>query len=480
VTLIGNLFGQLFGDSASEFEARGDQFAGVNNWRRALEEYQRALQKTSRNSNSFRRISAKLEEARVQTFDALIEDIHSRIDVREFTYAADQVELARQLTETAEQQERVRECEARMNGMRRHDPRPANAAKLEEPGPGWSAAPSQEREAAPGGAMLRAASGAAQAGASATGHSPVAEPAARIASPSSGQRPLEVGQSLQQRFHRLVEGLPAESLSARVALGPRYQEAALALASGDADAAVEILQELLGKHPDSMILLCDLGAALQEAGRGREALQLYAGRIDAVPVDWRAWYEMALALWKQGNRNDAVEVVQEGLAYNPRSGHLMAQWGVFLFKLGDAGRALEKFYLALQLDAFDDAGLYHTIASLHRELGEADKARRGYLKALELDPRGVGTQLEYAEFLLDKKQDARAALAILETAFRALRTPGQRRVYLSYASYLSSRAHLMLGEREMALLAVTRALEDNDLEWLAPTLETQRQAVLSV
>jgi tetratricopeptide (TPR) repeat protein len=148
-------------------------------------------------------------------------------------------------------------------------------------------------------------------------------------------------------------------------------------------------------------------------------------------------------------------------------------------KSGKKREALDKLYMALQLDSFDDAGLYHGIANLHHELGEAEKARRAYLKALEIQPSSIGTQLDYAEVLVEG-QEGRAALAILETAFRSIRSSGAKRVYRAYASYLSSKAHLMLGEREMALLAVSRALEDNDQEWLVPTLQAQRQAVLSV
>jgi tetratricopeptide (TPR) repeat protein len=113
-------------------------------------------------------------------------------------------------------------------------------------------------------------------------------------------------------------------------------------------------------------------------------------------------------------------------------------------------------------------------------MGDYDKARRGYLKALELHPQSIGTMLDYAEFLIEHKQDAPAAQAILETAFRALRALPGAKLHHAYRSYLSSRAHMLLGEREMALLAVTRALEENDQAWLEDTLESQRQQVLAV
>ena len=39
---------------------------------------------------------------------------------------------------------------------------------------------------------------------------------------------------------------------------------------------------------------------------------------------------------------------------------------------------------------------------------------------------------------------------------------------------------MLIGAREMALLDVTRALEENDQAWLEDTLEMQRQTVLAV
>jgi len=88
--------------------------------------------------------------------------------------------------------------------------------------------------------------------------------------------------------------------------------------------------------------------------------------------------------------------------------------------------------------------------------------------------------LDYAEYLVEVKQDPQAALAVLETAFRTLRQHPAPRIQHAYRSYLSSRAHMMLDQREMALLSATRALEENDQAWLEDTLEAQRQAVLAV
>ncbi|MFQ5601328.1 MAG: tetratricopeptide repeat protein [Candidatus Krumholzibacteriia bacterium] len=464
--LFGNLFGQLFGDSASEFEARGDQFAGVNNWRRAYEEYQRAVQKTARSSPGYRRLAAKLDEARSQSFDTLLEDIHSRIDVREFTYAAEQIELARRMVETSQQLARVEECESRLHGAGRYEPRATAAGQTTS---------STGDEQTPGAAAARFDRGAGESA------WPGPAPAGRrsAAGPGSELADLEASNP-DQDFRRLLDGMSARAVEDRVKLGPRYRDAALALASGRPERAVGLLEDLQHDNPASPVLLYDLAAALQAAGRKREAQVLYARRMQEAPEDWQAWYELAQALWRDGSGDRALQTIRSGLERHPRSGHLMAQWGVFLHKLGDPRQALEKFYLALQLDAFDDTGLYHTIANLHLELGEEEKARRGYLKALELDRQSVGTMLDYAEFLIEKKQDARAALAILDTAYRAIRTGAGQPLHQVYASYLSSRAHMMLGEREMALLAVTRALEDNGEAWLAETLESQRQAVLSV
>lgn len=454
LSLLGNLFGNLFGESASEFEARGDELAGVSNWRRATTEYAQALEKTSRDTPAHPRLAAKLDQARIRSFDALMESIHSYIDVREFTYARDQLEVARRLAETSSQLQEVDECESRLKGAGRHVPRSAPAARV---------APASTQQTTP----------ATQPAVPQRGTAPAA---ARLAAPIT----LNEKTNTDQTFRKLLQHLPATEVNARMALGPEYRQAALYIAAGQPEKAVDTLEKLYLQHRDCAFLMYDLAEVLCDVGRTHDAKELYAFRMEEAPGDWQAAYGMAKILWSEGAGHQALQIIEVAVQRYPRSGHLMAQWGIFLQKLGSRELALEKFYLALQLDAFDDPGLYHTIANLHLELGDKEKAARGYLKSLELDPERVGTMLDYAEFLLERQRDARACLAMLDTAFRGIRKAGGGPLYHVYASYLSSRAHMLLGEREMALLSITRSLEDNQQPWLTEKLESQRQAVLAV
>jgi tetratricopeptide (TPR) repeat protein len=309
---------------------------------------------------------------------------------------------------------------------------------------------------------------------------PRSEPPPRAAATMSSEVRSSTPPNTDQTFQKLLSRLPKGDATHRLRLGMHYRDAVLAHARGEAGRAVELFKKAAQEHPDETVIAYDLAAGLAAAGRTREALSLYLRLAERDPRDWQPWYEIAQLQWSDGLRERAIATLEEGLRRHPQSGTLMAQWGVLLYKLGDKRGALEKFYEALQLDSFDDAGLYHVIASLHLELGDADKARRGYLKALELNPQSVGTMLDYAEFLVDRKQDGPAALAILETAFRSLRAGSGSKLHHAYRSYLSSKAHMLVGEREMALLAVTRALEENDQAWLDDTLESQRQTVLTV
>ena len=457
MSLLGNLFGNLFGDSASEFEARGDEYAGVSNWRRACDEYEQALEKSSRESPSHRRLGAKLDQARSRSFTSMMEEIHSSIDVREFTYAREQLGMARRFAETSSQVKQVEECEERLNGAGRHISRQPAAARVVQ----------QQDLPSP----TEAADTTSQENPNRS-----VPAAARLAAPIT----LDAETNRDQMFHKLLQHLPAQDIKARMALGERYREAALHIAAGQSEKAVEPLQDLFMEHRDNAFLLYDFVEVLCDVGRLHDAKELLAFRMEQAPDDWQAPYAMARILWSEGAGHQALQIVEAAVLRYPRSGHLMAQWGVFLQKLGSRDMALEKYYLALQLDAFDDPGIYHTIANLHLELGEKDKAAHGYRKALELDAERVGTMLDYAEFLLERERDARACLAVLDTAFRAMRKGGGNRLYHVYASYLSSRAHMLLGEREMALLSITRSMEDNVQPWLIEKLEHQRQAVLAV
>jgi tetratricopeptide (TPR) repeat protein len=489
VAIFGNLFGQIFGDSAAELEAQGDYYAGVSNWRRAAEEYRRALQRTNKTSIGYRRLAAKFDEARINSFDALVEEIHSHIDVREFTYASEQLAVARGHAETEAQREKLAECERRLRGFGR--------APLEAPPPAAAAESGRGSDAA--GRFPEAPARAAGGTGSRQVESPPAarvEPAGPRTEPPGprGVPPIRPSArfdpepraaqhrdpSPEQAFQKALARMAPEQVALRQKLGPEYRDAVLAMVHGETARAVELFRQSLETHPDEPIVLRDLAAALAAAGRAREAQSVHLRLAERDPADWQPYYEIALLQWNDGLRERATATIAEGLELHPRSGYLMAQWGVFLYKLGDKRGALDRFYQALQLDSFDDAGLYHAIANLHLELGDGEKARRGYLKALELNPQSIGTMLDYAEFLIEQKNDARAALAILETTFRTLRSLSGQKLHHAYRSYLSSKAHLLLGEREMALLAVTRALEENDQAWLEDTLESQRQAVLAV
>jgi predicted Zn-dependent protease len=459
MSLLGNLFGNLFGDSASEFEARGDEYAGVSNWRRACDEYEQALDKSSRDSPSHRRLGAKLDQARSRSFETAMEEIHSSIDMREFTYAKEQLNMARRLAETSTQAKQIEECEARLHGAGRHVARQPAAARV-----------------LPAGEVARPTIAASNAPVAHDRPNRSVPAAAHLTAPIT----LDKSTNRDQMFQRLMQHLPAADIKARMALGEPYREAALFIAAGQAEKAVEPLQQLFLDNRTTAFLLYDLAEVLCDVGRLHDAKELLAYRMEQSPEDWQAAYAMARILWSEGAGHQAIQIVEAAVHRYPRSGHLMAQWGVFLQKLGSRDLALEKYYLALQMDAFDDPGIYHTIANLHLEMGQKEKAAHGYRKALELDAERVGTMLDYAEFLLERERDARASLAVLDTAFRAMRTGSGNRLYHVYASYLSSRAHMLLGEREMALLSITRSLEDNVQPWLTERLETQRQAVLAV
>jgi tetratricopeptide (TPR) repeat protein len=468
VARLGTLFGHLFGDSASEYESRGDQFASVNNWRRAHEEYERASHKTPRGSTAYRRVAAKLDDARTQSFEALIEDIHSRLDVREFTYATDQIEAARRLAHTSAQLARVEECEQRLRGANRYEKRDAASQ------PGVSA-PGRERTPAPAARLDPAAVG--------LGNGALAGAARLQPAPAPAPQPTPAAAAVVQTekaFRDLVAHLPAHEVERRVALGPSYWDAMLALSHGVNDGALQQLVRLHVENPGLGFLVYDLGAALVAIDRLRDAEELYAARMHADPDDWQAPYELAKLFWQRGAGDLALRTLEEASEQHPHSGHIEAQWGIFLHRIGARHEALQHLYRALELNEFDDAGLYHTIANLHRELGQHAEARDAYVKSLQLNAHAVGTKLDFAEFLIEDSNDGRAALDVLETIFRSLRSAKSAPLYPVYAAYLSSRAHLLLGEREMALLSVSRALQDNDQDWLIPKLEAQRQAVLAV
>jgi tetratricopeptide (TPR) repeat protein len=112
---------------------------------------------------------------------------------------------------------------------------------------------------------------------------------------------------------------------------------------------------------------------------------------------------------------------------------------------GDYTAALKLAEETLELDA-DSADAHNLVGYIHASGGNAEKALEHYYRAIELDEFFVEAMLNAADLLIHPVADATAALRLLEDALSLSETEDEK----TEALVLKSECLLQLGEREAA------------------------------
>jgi Flp pilus assembly protein TadD len=195
----------------------------------------------------------------------------------------------------------------------------------------------------------------------------------------------------------------------------RYELAELYVAKGASEAAIPLLQRILGEHPDDPrarvlygTVLRDQGLLPQAEGQLREALKISADRADAhaalaILLDLTDRHGEALrhhkraaklepgnasyrnnlgfSLLSAGKAEDAIGPLEAALELDPGLPQAYANLG---FAYGRAGR-LDDAERTLRSGLGEAAALYD-LALIRDERGEADEADALRLRAYAIDP----------------------------------------------------------------------------------------------
>lgn len=107
----------------------------------------------------------------------------------------------------------------------------------------------------------------------------------------------------------------------------------------------------------------------------------------------------AQAQWAQGQREQALQTVQRGLAATPNDARLRFAQSVMQMELGQTAAA-EAGLRALTQDYPDLADPYNNLAVLHAARGELDLARQALEQAVRLQPEHAQAQENLGDVLL--------------------------------------------------------------------------------
>ena len=234
--------------------------------------------------------------------------------------------------------------------------------------------------------------------------------------------------------------------------------------SGQLSEAEQTCRELLQSHPQSSMVLCVLGAVLQDLGRLEQAVQSYDKALQIKPDNAGAYYDRGIALQKLGQSEAALKSYDTVIRLKPDFADAYYNRGIANQDLGQLVQAVESFDTAIQIKP-DHANAFYNRGMALQKLGQLEAARKSYDEAIRLKPdfadacynRGTALQdlgqLEQAEKSFEKAiqikpeyakahyslsmlkeyqpQDARTEL--MESLFTGLEPGESDRLFLCFA-----------------------------------------------
>lgn len=152
-------------------------------------------------------------------------------------------------------------------------------------------------------------------------------------------------------------------------------------------------QQALALNPHDSKAEDYLGLILESENRNEEAIQAYKNSIawqkESSRENEHPYLHLAMLLDREGNSDQSVEPLLEGMKINPQSALLHDRLGQVLIHLGRYKQASEELKKGLQLDP-QNASAHFQLGRAYKQLGMTQEAKTEFGKAQELFGTGQG------------------------------------------------------------------------------------------
>jgi len=151
--------------------------------------------------------------------------------------------------------------------------------------------------------------------------------------------------------------------------------------------SAEILSGLIAesKTPDWRLLYAR-GVAYERMGRWGEAQADLAAALKQRPDEPELLNYLGYSLIDRGERlKDALAMVEQAVAADPRSGAMVDSLGWAFYRMGDYQKAVQKLEQAVELDA-GDPEINNHLGDAYWKVGRRDEAQFQWRRVLTLNP----------------------------------------------------------------------------------------------
>jgi tetratricopeptide (TPR) repeat protein len=233
------------------------------------------------------------------------------------------------------------------------------------------------------------------------------------------------GEALWSRYLESRDGATARQAVAAgttaLALSPASPEVHYAVAvslagTGQADAAIQELQQALALRPTYEDARVQLGRLLARRGDIDRAIAEFRTITDARPDYAPPFTAMGLALLDAGRYEDAARAFERVAQLQPDNALALQQAGSAYHSRGDLDRALDAYQRALAIRPLAPA--YSNIGAIHHVRGEYAQAIEAYQQAIKLRPNFRETYRNLGDAYLKSGRAGDARAAYLEAVAR--------------------------------------------------------------
>lgn len=171
----------------------------------------------------------------------------------------------------------------------------------------------------------------------------------------------------------------------------------------DLAAAIELLETAFEKGLRNDMVLVRLGTYLQEAGQIDRAEAVLELAVESYPDHMEAWNALGMAYYRQGRREDAIQIFRELLEKDRSLVSAHNNLGSVYLGEGELERARVEFERAL---GFDDrtAEALNGLGVIHAKRGRGEEAIRVWKRAVELNPRLYDTLYNLGVLLTEQNR----------------------------------------------------------------------------
>lgn len=202
--------------------------------------------------------------------------------------------------------------------------------------------------------------------------------------PHEAQVRVGVGDNVQLEI-TLEQAEGAALLATSTKAQQEVEEAGQALAAGNYDGAIALLQDLLEKAPEVHQIHFNLALAYEKKGDFEHAAEQFRAFLEKEPDYFDANFGLANALSRLNQGEEAIAYYEKSTEIQPENAVAFFNLGLARFQSDRLEPAAEAFTDCLRIDpTFADA--HYMLGNISLRNKDTEAARKSYEKFLELAP----------------------------------------------------------------------------------------------